>query len=82
MSIYDKYILVAERLSALGFAGGQATSKAMLIQETGLQRELTRDEIARRTPEQEAMLFERKVALSFVGRIPVRLSGFGIPIRT
>jgi len=40
--------------------------KAMLIQETGLQRELTPDEIARRTPEQEAMLFERKTALSFV----------------
>jgi Beta-galactosidase len=41
--------------------------KAMLIQETGLQRELTLDEIARRTPQQEAMLFERKFALSFVG---------------
>jgi hypothetical protein len=41
--------------------------KAMLIQETGLQRELTLDEIARRTSEQEAMLFERKFALSFVG---------------
>ncbi|HTZ48721.1 MAG TPA: alpha-amylase family protein [Verrucomicrobiae bacterium] len=41
--------------------------KAMLIQETGLQRELTLDEIARRTPEQEAMLFERKFALSFIG---------------
>jgi hypothetical protein len=41
--------------------------KAMLIQETGLQRELTLDEIARRTPEQEAKLFERKFALSFVG---------------
>jgi hypothetical protein len=41
--------------------------KAMLIQETGLQRELTLDEIARRTPEQEATLFERKFALSFVG---------------
>jgi len=40
--------------------------KAMLIQETGLQRELTPDEIARRTPEQEAALFERKFALSFV----------------
>ena len=43
------------------------TGKAMLIQETGLQRELTLDEIARRTPEEEAMLFERKFALSFVG---------------
>jgi hypothetical protein len=42
-------------------------AKAMLIQETGLQRELTRDGIARRTPEQEAMLFERKFALSFAG---------------
>jgi Beta-galactosidase len=40
--------------------------KTMLIQETGLQRELTLDEIARRTPEQEAMLLERKFALSFV----------------
>jgi len=40
--------------------------KAMLIQETGLQRELTPDELARRTPEQEAALFERKFALSLV----------------
>ncbi len=39
--------------------------RAMLIQETGLQRELTLDELARRTPEQEAMLFERKFILSF-----------------
>ena len=40
--------------------------QAMLIQETGLQRELTVDEKARRTPEQEAMLFERKFVISFV----------------
>ena len=40
--------------------------RAMLIQETGLQRELTLDEIARRTPEEEAMLFERKFVMSFV----------------
>jgi hypothetical protein len=40
--------------------------KAMLIQETGLQRELTLDELARRTLQQEAALFERKFALSFV----------------
>jgi hypothetical protein len=40
--------------------------KAMLIQETGLQRELSLDETARRTPENEAALFERKVAMSFV----------------
>jgi len=40
--------------------------KAMLIQETGLQRELNLDETARRTPESEAALFERKVAMSFV----------------
>jgi hypothetical protein len=40
--------------------------KAMLIQETGLQRELNLDEIARRTPENEAALFERKVAMSLV----------------
>jgi hypothetical protein len=40
--------------------------KAMLIQETGLQRELTLDEIARRTPESDAALLERKIALSFV----------------
>ena len=38
----------------------------MLIQETGLQRELTLDQIARRTPQQYADLLERKVALSFV----------------
>ncbi|PYT91474.1 MAG: hypothetical protein DMG36_18180 [Acidobacteria bacterium] len=41
-------------------------SEAMLIQETGLQREINLDESARFTPEQEASLFERKVALSFV----------------
>jgi hypothetical protein len=40
--------------------------QAMLIQETGLQRELNLDETARRTPESEAALLERKVALSFV----------------
>jgi hypothetical protein len=38
----------------------------MLIQETGLQRELTLDQIARRDPEQDAALLERKFALSFV----------------
>src|SRR5258708_24946178 len=37
----------------------------MLIQETGLQREINLNESARFTPEQEAALFERKVALSF-----------------
>jgi hypothetical protein len=40
--------------------------KTMLIQETGLQRELNLDETARRTTESEAALLERKVALSFV----------------
>ena len=40
--------------------------RAMLIQETGLQRQLNLDETARLTPEQEAALFERKVAMSFV----------------
>jgi hypothetical protein len=40
--------------------------KAMLIQETGLQRELNVDEIARRTPESEAALLERKIATSFI----------------
>ena len=40
--------------------------KTMLIQETGLQRELNFDEIARRTPESEAALLERKVASSFI----------------
>ncbi len=39
--------------------------EAMLIQETGLQRENNLNESARFTPEQEAALFERKVALSF-----------------
>jgi hypothetical protein len=38
----------------------------MLVQETGLQRELNLDEVARRTPESEAALLERKVATSFV----------------
>ena len=40
--------------------------KAMLIQETGLQRELNLDEVARRTPENEAALLERKIAASFI----------------
>lgn len=40
--------------------------EAMLIQETGLQRELDLDEIARRDPEHEASLLERKVAAAFV----------------
>jgi hypothetical protein len=40
--------------------------EAMLIQETGLQRELNIDEVARRTPESEAALLERKIALSFI----------------
>ncbi|ABF40146.1 hypothetical protein Acid345_1143 [Candidatus Koribacter versatilis Ellin345] len=39
--------------------------KAMLIQETGLQRELNMDQTARRTVESEGALFERKMALSF-----------------
>ncbi len=38
----------------------------MLIQETGLQRELTLDEVSRRTPESEAALLEKKIATSFV----------------
>jgi len=40
--------------------------EAMLIQETGLQRELNLDEIARRTPQNEAALLERKIASSFI----------------
>jgi hypothetical protein len=40
--------------------------KALLIQETGLQRELNLDETARRTPESEAALLERKIATSFI----------------
>jgi hypothetical protein len=40
--------------------------EAMLIQETGLQRGLNLDEIARRTPENEAALLERKIASSFI----------------
>lgn len=40
--------------------------EAMLIQETGLQRELDIDEIARRTLESEAALLERKIAASFI----------------
>jgi hypothetical protein len=38
----------------------------LLIQETGLQRELEPDEIARRTPEREAALLERKLAISLI----------------
>jgi hypothetical protein len=40
--------------------------KALLLQETGLQRELNFDEIARRTTEEEAALLERKIAASFI----------------
>ncbi len=40
--------------------------KAMLIQETGLQRGLEMDETARRSLENEAALLERKIALSFI----------------
>lgn len=38
----------------------------LLIQETGLQRELNLDETSRRTPESEAALLERKIAISLV----------------
>ena len=40
--------------------------KAMLVQETGLQRELFMNEQARRSAENEAKLIERKIAMSFV----------------
>jgi hypothetical protein len=40
--------------------------KALLIQETGLQRELNLEEVARRTPESEAALLERKIATAFI----------------
>ncbi len=40
--------------------------QTMLVQETGLQRELNLDETARRTPENEAALLERKVATAFI----------------
>jgi hypothetical protein len=40
--------------------------EAMLIQETGLQRELNLDEVARRTVESEGALLERKIATSFI----------------
>lgn len=41
--------------------------KPMLIQETGLQRQLTPRETMRLTPEDEAALLERKLAMSFAG---------------
>ena len=40
--------------------------QTLLIQETGLQRELNLDETARRTPESEAALLERKIASSLI----------------
>jgi hypothetical protein len=40
--------------------------KPLLIQETGFQRELNPDEIARRTPENEAAIIERKLAISLI----------------
>ena len=39
--------------------------QTMLVQETGLQREIDLDEVARRDPEHEASLLERKVAIAF-----------------
>ena len=45
---------------------GKQPGKALLIQETGLQRALNLDETARRTPENEAALLERKIAISFI----------------
>ncbi len=40
--------------------------KALMLQETGLQRELHFNEVARRTTESEAALLERKIAASFI----------------
>jgi hypothetical protein len=40
--------------------------QALLIQETGLQRELNLDETERRTPENEAALLEHKIASSLI----------------
>lgn len=40
--------------------------ETLLIQETGLQRELNLNETARRTPENEAALLERKIATSYI----------------
>ena len=40
--------------------------KALLLQETGIQRELNFDETARRSTESEAALLERKIAASFI----------------
>src|SRR6185312_14095850 len=42
-------------------------AKPMLIQETGLQRQITPRETERRTPDSEAALLERKLAMSFAG---------------
>ena len=64
--LHDQSHLVAGRSSALGFAGSKTAGLPMLIQETGVQRQLNLDETSRLTPEQEASLFERKIALSFV----------------
>jgi hypothetical protein len=41
-------------------------AQPMLMQETGLQRELNLDEVARRSPDGEAALLARKVASSFI----------------
>ena len=40
--------------------------ETLLIQETGLQREINLDEVVRRDPDAEASLLERKVAASFI----------------
>ena len=54
----------------------------MLIQETGLQRELNLDETARRTPENEAALLERKIATFAISKAPGPSSGCGTRILT
>jgi hypothetical protein len=46
--------------------GAKQPGKAMLIQETGLQRGLNLDETSRRTPGNEAALLERKIAASLI----------------
>ena len=39
----------------------------LLVQETGVQRQSTLDEISRRTPQTEGALVERKIAMSLIG---------------
>jgi hypothetical protein len=65
--ISGKFVLPDRKLYIEGLPmTDKQPGKPLLLQETGLQRELNFNEIARRTTEKEAALLDRKIAASFV----------------